>query len=74
MIGFRQILVVLGVIFLIRMIGKIMTARRNINEQKVSQTKPNEAFRKEDIGKTTISKIDKTKLKTDDYTNYEEID
>ncbi|MDX1349258.1 MAG: hypothetical protein R3279_03360 [Putridiphycobacter sp.] len=56
------------------MIGKIMTARRNINEQKVSQTKPNEAFRKEDIGKTTISKIDKTKLKTDDYTNYEEID
>ncbi len=75
MIGFRQILVILGVILLIRLIGRIMTARRNINEHR--------QFEKEDLakekarqnfGKTTIKKINKADLKDSDYTAFEEVE
>lgn len=75
MVGFRQILVVLGVILLIRMIGKIMSARRQVNEQnRHNQQESYKQQAKKNVGKTTIQKIDKSKIKESDYTDFEEID
>ena len=73
--GFRQILLVLGVIFLFRIIGKVMSARRNINEQKAyHHRKKDSQNHKTDIGKTSISKVDKKTLKNEDFSSYEEVE
>lgn len=73
--GIRQILVILGVILLFRLIGKVMTARRSINEQKSYQKESNaKKAAQENMGKTSISKIDKKNLKDSDFTKFEEVD
>ena len=75
MIGIRQILVILGVILIIRLVGKVLSARRNINEHKAHQNYDKAKQKMNDnIGKTSISKIDKESLKSKDYTTYEEVD
>jgi hypothetical protein len=75
----KNILFILGVILLLRFIGKMMSARRNISEQdKHSRNEAKTKFDKEksnqNIGKTSIHKIDKNKVSKDDYTEFEEID
>ena len=75
----KNILFILGVILLLRFIGKMMTARRNINAQKKSQqNKSSQEAQKSDsqrnLGKTSIHRIDKTKVNDSDYTHYEEVD
>ena len=75
MIGIRQILVILGVILVIRLVGKVLTARRNINEHKAHQKQDRtKQHTHENVGKTSISKIDKESLKSNDYTAYEEVE
>ena len=79
MIGIRQILVILGVILLIRFIGKMMTARRNINDQEQYSKSKNESDKhqanaKKNFGKTTVQKINKRKIKDSEYTDFEEVD
>jgi len=74
-ISFRQILVILGIILLMRFIGKIMMARRVIKEQDaLKQQLAEKEKAKKNYGKTTIGKINKQQLKDSDYTEFEEID
>jgi len=78
-IGLRQIVIVLGVIFILRLIGKVMSARKNINEQTkhykqqedINQAKQNA---KRNFGKTSIHKIDKSKISDTEYSDFEEVD
>ena len=74
-IGLRNILFILGVVLLLRLIGKVMMARRNVNEQK-QQEAQEKAIRKakQDFGKTTIQNVDKQNIKNADYSDFEEID
>jgi len=62
-----------------RLVGKMMSARRNINEQtKHKQTQADISIEKEkakqNFGRTTIEKMDKQSEKDSDYTDYEEVD
>jgi hypothetical protein len=57
------------------MIGKIMSARRQVNSQ--NEFKKQEQFKEQtrrNVGKTTIQKIDKSKIKDSDFVDFEEID
>ena len=79
MVGIKQILLILGVFFLIRIIGRVMTARRNINEQDQYQQARNSAERekeraRQNYGKTSINRIDKRALRDTDYAEFEEIE
>jgi len=72
-ISFRQIFVILGIILLMRFIGKIMMARRNMQEQDaLKQQLAEKEKAKRNYGKTTLGKVDKNKI--EDYTDYEEIE
>jgi len=78
-IGFKNIILVLGIILLMRLVGKMMSARRNINDQNQHQ-KQQSSFNQEkdkakrNFGKTSIHKIDKSKIPDTDYTDYEEVE
>lgn len=76
---FRTVLIVLGVLFLLRIFGKIMVAKRNLQEQ--SQMKKDfEADKKmvddakRNYGKTTISKPGSSSISNQEYTDFEEVD
>ncbi len=72
-ISIRQIFVILGIILLMRFIGKVMMARRNMQEQDaIKQQLAEKEKAKRDYGKTTLGKVDKNKI--EDYTDYEEVD
>ena len=78
-ISIKNILFILGVILLLRFIGKMMTARRNISEQKLNKQEYTNQENKKDkakrnIGKTSIQKIDKNKISESSYTKFEEVD
>lgn len=75
---FRTVLIILGVIVLMRFIGKLMMTKRTIDEHKKSQ----EDLRNQDdminearknYGKTTISGKKSTNLDDGDFTPYEEV-
>jgi hypothetical protein len=78
MFGIKQLLLILGVVVILRLIGKFMTARKNISEQesykkgKASQEAQAKKS-KEQLGKTTIQKIDKRSIEDSDYADFEEI-
>ncbi len=74
-ISVRQIIVILGVILLLRIIGKVMLARKTMQENDAfkSQEKAKQ-MAKQNYGKTTISKINKSQIKDSDYTEFEEVD
>ena len=78
-ISLKNILFILGVILLLRFIGKMMSARRNISSQdqhnrKEAQAQSEKEKSKQNFGKTSIQKIDKNKIENDDYTDFEEVD
>jgi len=74
-ISIRQVLLILGIILLMRFIGKIMTARRNVNEQTNYNNQENlKKKAKADYGKTSIGKVNKNKFKESDYTDFEEVE
>jgi len=62
-----------------RFIGKMMSARRNINEQnKHKQTQADISIEKEkakrNFGRTTVEKVDQKSKNDSDYTDFEEVD
>jgi uncharacterized membrane protein len=75
----RTLLIILGVLFLLQIIGKTAQARRNVADQD-RMRREDEANRKQteqakrNYGKTTISKIDKSKINDDEFTDFEEVD
>lgn len=74
MVGFKQIFLILAVIFLIRFIGKVMIARRNIAAQDAMKRhqKAKEESQK-NMGKTTVHKVEKGQYNDADFSDYEEI-
>lgn len=78
-ISIKNIIFILGVILLIRFIGKMMSARRNINEQtKHKQVQADIAIEKEkakrNFGRTTVEKIDKGSNSDSNFSDFEEVD
>lgn len=75
---FRTVLIIVGVIVLLRFIGRLMMAKRNLDEhERLNRSKRESdemvANARKNFGKTTISKIGKSKYKDGDYVDYEEI-
>jgi hypothetical protein len=75
---FKTGLIILGVIFLLRMVGKVAQARRNVADQDSMKKQEAAASRlrqdsNKNLGKTTITKVGKGKLKDSEYTDFEEI-
>lgn len=74
----KMVLIILGVFVLLRLVGKMMIAKRTMDEHNQVQRKQNasdEMVRdaKENFGKTTISKIGKSKKSDGDFVDFEEI-
>ena len=75
---FRTILIIIGVVFLLRLLGRVLTARREM-EKENSNRREEKAFEKErknklkDFGKVTITKKSNSNSK-DDYVEFEEVD
>jgi len=75
---FRTLLIIIGVFVLLRFLGQLMQAKRNVEAERRDQANRREAEGKrkdanQNIGKTTISRIEKSQYKDDDYTDYEEV-
>jgi len=78
-ISIKNLIFILGIILLMRFIGKMMSARRNINEQnKHKQTQADISIEKEkakrNFGRTTVEKVDQKSKNDSDYTDFEEVD
>ena len=75
---FRTVLIIIGVLFLLRLLGRVMTARREM-EKENSKRREEKAFEKErknklkDFGKVTISNKSNSNSKND-YVEFEEVD
>lgn len=75
---FRTVLIILGVFVVLRVIGQMMIAKRNLEEEKNLIKKQREqeqmvAEAKRNFGKTTISQIDKKSANDAEYTDFEEV-
>ncbi len=75
---FRTLLIILGVFVVLRVIGRMMIAKRNMDEHNQFQRDKNKADEmvrnaERNYGKTTISKIGKSSKKDDDFVDFEEI-
>jgi hypothetical protein len=75
---FRTVLIILGVFVVLRVIGQMMIAKRNLEEEKNLIKKQREqeqmaAEAKRNLGKTTISHIDKKSADNAEYTDFEEV-
>lgn len=76
---FRTILIVIGVIVILRAIGKLSQAKRNVDEQERMRNQEIEARRlreefQRNYGKTSISKVDKNNSKDSDFVDFEEVE
>lgn len=74
-----MILIILGVMVVLRVIGQLMIARRNADAEREMLQKERESQRmsseaRKNLGKTTISRIDKKQMDQAEYTDFEEID
>ena len=75
---FRTVLIILGVFFLLRILGKMAQARRNIAEDQRIKRESEEAKKvkldaEKNYGKTSISKINPDTVDDNDYTDFEEV-
>lgn len=76
---FRTVLIILGVYLALKVIGKILQARRNVaddhrTKQQEESTKRMVNQAKENYGKTSIGKIDKSNSNDADFVDFEEIE
>lgn len=76
---FKTLLIIVGVFVLLRFFGRVMVAKRNMEEHRKTKKAEREseemiAEARRNHGRTTISKIGKSKLDKGEYTDYEEID
>lgn len=74
----RTVLIILGVLVVLRIVGRMMVAQRNVEEEKEHLRKKEESDRmvtnaKQNFGKTTISQIDKKSADQAGYTDFEEV-
>jgi hypothetical protein len=78
-ISIKNLIFILGIILLMRFIGKMMSARRNINEQtKHKQSQADVSIEKEkakrNFGRTSVEKIDEQSKNDSNFTDFEEVD
>ena len=76
---FRTVLIIIGVIVILRAIGKLAQAKRNVDAQSMMKNQELEANRlreesKRNYGKTSISGKDTNNLANSDFVDFEEID
>jgi hypothetical protein len=76
---FRTVLIVIGVIVILRAIGKLAQAKRNVDAQAMMKKQELEANRlreesKRDYGKTSISHKDPNASDNSEYVEFEEVD
>jgi hypothetical protein len=75
---FRTLLIILGVLVVLRVVGRMMVAQRNAEEEKEHLRKQRESEKmvanaKQNFGKTVISHVDKKKADDAGYTDFEEV-
>ena len=75
---FRTVLIILGIFVVLRVIGRMMIAKRNLDIEKelLRQQRENEkvaAETKRNFGKTSIGKVDKRSLDNAEFTDFEEV-
>ncbi len=75
----RTILIIIGVVFVLKLIGQMTVAKKNVREQQESDRKLRESQRvqeeaRRNYGKTTISQKNNQKLNEGDFVDYEEVD
>ena len=75
---FRTVLIIIGVVVVMRFIGKLMMTKRAIHEHQQNQKdmhKQDEmiADAKKNFGKTTLTRKKSTNLDDGDFTPYEEV-
>ena len=75
----RTLLIIVGVFFVLRLVGRMMVAKRNMEEQERLNREINKKQRieeeaKRNFGRTSVSKIGKDKYKDSDFVDFEEID
>lgn len=75
---FRTILIIIGVLVVLRLVGQLMIAKRNLQEekellQKQRQNEKDVAEAKRNFGKTTVGRIDRKSATDSEYTDFEEI-
>jgi hypothetical protein len=78
-ISIKNLIFILGIVLLMRFIGKMMSARRNINEQtKHKQNQADVSVEKEkakrNFGRTSVEKIDEQSKNDSNFTDFEEVD
>ncbi len=76
---FRTLLILVGVFVLVRFIGNLMIAKRNIDEHEKLRKQQRESEELveqslKNVGKTSISKIERSKNNSSDYTEFEEVE
>jgi hypothetical protein len=75
---FRTILIILGVLVVLRIVGRMMVAQRNQEAEKDHLRRQRESEKmassaRQNFGKTTISQIDKKSADQAGYTDFEEV-
>jgi len=76
---FRTLLIFIGIFVLLRFIGKLMVAKRNVDEHEKLRKQERESDElvdkaRRNFGKTSISKIEKSTINPAEFTDFEEID
>lgn len=75
---FRTVLILIGIFVVIRVIGQMMVAKRNLEEEKNLLKKQREEERlaaeaKRNFGKTSVTRIDRKSASDEEYTDFEEV-
>ena len=75
---FKMVLIILGVLVVLRIVGRMMIAKRNLEEEKELLQKQRESEKmvsdsRQNFGKTSIGKIDKRSADSAEYTDFEEV-
>lgn len=75
---FRTILIIIGVVVVMRFVGKLMMAKRTMQEHQKNQRDMQRqdemiADAQKNFGKTTLSRKKSTNLDDGDFTPYEEV-
>lgn len=76
---FRTIFIIIGVIFFLRFLGRLMISKRAMDEERKMLRRQRESEHeiqqaRANYGKRTISKIDESQYNHDDFVDFEEVD
>ncbi len=75
----KTIFIIIGVIFFLRFLGRLMISKRAMDEERKMLRRQRESEReiqqaRANYGKRTISKIDESQYNQNDFVDFEEVD